>query len=226
QTQWEASVKNTLPPEWTALDITKSVSKGGATLTKEMDGSLLVSGKNPPKDTYTITAQTKLTGITAIRLEVLPDATLPTKGPGRAPNGNFVLNEFKLAFTPPGEKKAKPIALKNAQADFAQANFPIGNAIDNNPATGWAISPEFGKAHTAYFPLAAPLNLPAGATLTVTMMQQFGTQHTIGRFRLSATTSKTLSVKGPPAAIAKILGIEPAKRTPQQKTELTNFYRS
>ena len=40
------------------------------------------------------------------------------------------------------------------------------------------------------------------------------------------TTSKTLSLKGPPAAIAKLLGIEPAKRTPQQKTELTNYYRS
>jgi hypothetical protein len=40
------------------------------------------------------------------------------------------------------------------------------------------------------------------------------------------TSSKTLSLKGPPAAIVKILGIEPAKRTPQQKAELTNFYRS
>jgi hypothetical protein len=226
QSQWEESIKNTLPPEWTPLDIDKSVSKGGATLTKQMDGSLLADGKNPDKDTYTITAQTKLNGITAIRLEVLPDAKLPAKGPGRAQNGNFVLNEFKLSFTPPGEKKVKPIALKNAQADFGQANYPVGNAIDNNPATGWAIAPEFGKAHTAYFPLATPLTLPAGSTLTVTMLQGFGTQHTIGRFRLSATTSKTLSLKGPPAAIAKILGTEPAQRTPQQKAELTNYYRS
>ncbi|MGH7174601.1 MAG: DUF1553 domain-containing protein, partial [Gemmataceae bacterium] len=226
QPQWEEKVKHTIPPMWTPLDIVKSVSKGGATLTKQMDGSLLASGKNPLKDTYTITGQTKLNGITAIRLEVLPDAKLPAKGPGRAANGNFVLNEFKLSSTLPGKKKAKPIALKNAQADFAQATFPVGNAIDNNRATGWAISPQFGKAHTAYFPLATPISLPTGATLSVTMTHEFGTQHTIGRFRLSATTSKTLSLKGPPPVIAKILGIEPTKRAPQQKAELTNYYRS
>jgi hypothetical protein len=227
QPQWEIGIKATVPPTWNTLDIDKAVSKGGATLTKQKDGSILASGKNPSPETYTLTAQTKLTGITAIRLEVLPDASLPGKGPGRAPNGNFVLNEFKLAFTPSGEKKAKPLVLKNAQADFAQATFPAGNAIDNNPATGWAIAPEFGKAHTVYFELATPLTLPTGATLTVTMLQQFvGKEHNIGRFRLSLTTSKTLSLKGPPATIVKILAVEPAKRTPPQKAELNNFYRA
>jgi len=226
QAQWEEQVKHTLPPEWTPLDIVKADSRGGATLTKQKDSSLLAGGKNPDRDTYTIAAQTKLNGITAIRLEVLPDPTLSANGPGRAPNGNFVLNEFKLTFTPPGEKKAKPIALKNAQADFAQAGWAAAGAIDNNRATGWAIVPETGKAHTAYFELATPLTLPTGTTLTVTMLQQFGGQHTLGRFRLSLTTSKTLSLKGPPAAIAKILGIEPAKRSPQQKAELTSYYRS
>ncbi|HZV07461.1 MAG TPA: DUF1549 domain-containing protein [Gemmataceae bacterium] len=226
QAQWEEQVKRTIPPTWTPLEIVKADSKGGATFTPQMDGSLLLSGKNPEKDTYTITAQTKLNGITAIRLEVLPDASLPAKGPGRATNGNFVLNEFTLSFTLPGEKKAKPIALKNAQADFSQNDWAVAGAIDNNRATGWAVAPEFGKPHTAYFELAAPLSLPTGATLTVTMFQAFGTQHTIGRFRVSLTTSKTLSLKGPPAAVVKILGIEPAKRTPQQKTELTNYYRS
>ncbi|MHB1426778.1 MAG: PSD1 and planctomycete cytochrome C domain-containing protein, partial [Gemmataceae bacterium] len=207
---------------WTPVDIIKADSKGGATLTKQADGSLLLSGKNPLKDNYTIAAQTKLNGITALRLEVLPDASLAAKGPGRAPNGNFVLTELRLSFTAPSEKKAKPIALKNAQADFAQDGWAVAGAIDNNRATGWAIAPQFGQPHTAYFELATPLNLPSGAKLTVTMAQEFGSQHTLGRFRLSLTTSKTLSLKGPPAAIVKILGIEPAKRTPQQKAELTN----
>jgi hypothetical protein len=226
QAQWEASVKATLPPTWTTLDVGKAVSQGGATLTKQNDGSFLVSGKNPVKDTYTITGATKLNGITALRLEVLPDASLPAKGPGRAPNGNFVLTELTLSYLPAGEKKAKPIALKNAQADFSQSNYEVGKAIDNNRGTGWAVAPQFGKPHTAYFQLAAPLALPAGATLKVTMAHEFGSQHTVGRFRLSLTTSKTLSVKGPPPAIAKILAIPPTQRTPQQKAELTNHYRS
>ncbi len=226
QAQWEEQVKHTIPPTWTPLDIVKADSRGGATLTKQTDGSLLLSGKNPPKDSYTLTAQTNLNGITALRLEVLPDANLPAKGPGRAPNGNFVLNELKLSFTLPGEKKAKRIALKNAQADFAQDGWAVAGAIDNNPASGWAIAPEIGKSHTAIFELATPLNPPSGATLTVTMAQEFGGQHTLGRFRLSMTTSKTLSLKGPPETIVKILSIEPAKRTPQQTIELRNYYRS
>jgi hypothetical protein len=226
QAKWEEQVKHTTPPAWTPLDIVKADSKSGATITKQTDGSLLLGGKNPLKDTYTITAQTKLNGITALRLEVLPDASLPAKGPGRAPNGNFVLNELRLSFTPPGEKRGKPIVLKNAQADFAQEGLAVAGAIDNNRATGWAIAPEFGKPHTAYFQLATPLNLPTGATLTVTMAQEFGGQHALGRFRLSLTTSKSLSLEGPPAAIVKLLGIEPGKRTPQQKTELANYYRS
>ncbi len=227
QAQWEATVKATVPPTWTPLDILRADSKGGAVLSRLTDGSLLAGGKNPLADTYTIKARTKLNGITAIRLEALTDASLPAKGPGRAGNGNFVLNEFKLSFTPPGEKKAKPIALKNAQADFGQAGFPAANAIDNNPATGWAVVPEVGKAHTAYFELAAPLSLPSGATMNVTMLHRFGGQHVIGRFRVSLTTSKPpLSPKGPPKEIAKILAVEQAKRTPQQKAGLTNYYRS
>jgi hypothetical protein len=227
QAQWEQNVKNTLPPEWTPVEIVKAISRNGATLTTLSDGSLLASGKNPDRDIFTVTAQTKLNnGVTGLRLEVLPDESLAAKGPGRAANGNFVLNELKLALSLPGANKAQPIALKNAQADFSQASFPPGNAIDNNPATGWAIAPEFGKGHAAYFELAAPLTVPAGAKLTVTMVQQFGTQHAIGRFRLSLTTSKTMSLKGPPASIAKILTIEPVKRTSQQKAELRNYYRS
>jgi hypothetical protein len=228
QAQWEEGVKHTVPPSWTTLEIVKAVSKGGATLNPQKDGSILASGKNPSPETYTITAQTRLTDITGIRLEVLPDESLPAKGPGRASNGNFVLNEFKMAFTPAGEKKGKPIALRNAQADFSQEGWAVAGAIDNNPDTGWAVLPEFGKAHSAYFELATPLTLPAGANLTITMLQRYpGKEHNIGRFRLSVTTAKTpLSVKGPPAVIAKAIATEPAKRTPQQKAELANYYRA
>ena len=42
-----------------------------AVLTKQKDLSLLASGESPKTDIYTITANTDLTNITAIRLEVL-----------------------------------------------------------------------------------------------------------------------------------------------------------
>ncbi len=37
-----------------------------------------------------------MTSITGIRLEAIDDASLPNTGPGRAPNGNLVLQEFAV----------------------------------------------------------------------------------------------------------------------------------
>ena len=69
----------------------------------------------------TISAETELTGITGLRLEVLTDSRLPNKGPGRATDGNFVLNELELTAAPKADpKQAKPVKLANALADFSQ----------------------------------------------------------------------------------------------------------
>jgi hypothetical protein len=170
-----------------------------------------------------------LAGITAIRLEVLPDAKLPAKGPGRAPNGNFVLAEFRLGLVgPDGDAaKAKPLAFGKAIADFAQQDFPVGNAIDNNPGTGWAVAPQFGRAHTAIFELKEPLTIPEGSKLLCTLEHHFGTQHVIGKFRLAATTAKTpLQLGSLPEAVVKVLAVPADQRTEQQKAQLVQYYQS
>ena len=144
-------------------------------------------------------------------------------GPGRAPNGNFVLNEFKLSSMADGDAtaKLKPLVLQRPQAIFSQAQFPIQNAIDNNLATGWATSPRFGQPNTAVFEIATPINDANGSKLVITLDQRFGTQHVIGRLRLSITTMKPpVSLTGPPAHIAKILNTEPAQRTPADQATL------
>jgi hypothetical protein len=228
QAAWEKGLKNNAPA-WTVLDATSLKSSGGATLTKEKDGAILASGNNPPQDTYTVTANTTLNGITAIRLEVLADSRLPGKGPGRAPNGNFVLHEFRVTAAPMGEPaKAVKVDLHNATADFSQVGFLVGGAIDNNPATGWAIVPQTGRSHTAIFELKKPLSLPKGAVLTFTMEQKFaGKLHNIGRFRISVTTAKPpVRISTIPDAVAKLLAVAPDKRTNDQKNALANYYRS
>jgi hypothetical protein len=227
QAEWEKKLKDV--PVWTVLDPAELKGNGKIVLTKQKDGSILVSGENPTPSVYTITANTKLTGITGIRLEVLPDDSLPVKGPGRAPNGNFVLNEFKVTAIKEGDKGAGvAVALKNAVADFSQEAWAVGGAIDGKPETGWAIAPQFGVAHVAIFELATPIANAEGATLTFTLDQQFpGKDHSIGKFRLSVTTSKgPFKLEGPPEAIAKTLNTAPEQRTPEQKTQLTNYFRS
>lgn len=224
--EWEKRQSRT---SWTVLRPGTMKSAGGAVLKKQPDGSILVGGKNPSPETYTVTADTKLSGITGIRLEVLTDPKLPGQGPGRAPNGNFVLSEFRVTASPEGDPvKAKPVPLHNAKADFSQDQYPVAHAIDGKKETGWAVVPETGKPHVAVFETKQPLAILNGTTLTFTMEQNFaGKQHNLGKFRLSVTTSKgPLSLEGPPAAIARILDVEPEKRTPQQKDELMRFYRS
>jgi hypothetical protein len=122
------------------------------------------------------------------------------------------------------------VALHRPQATFAQTGFPVANAIDNNPSTGWAITGPDGKPRqaTAYFELQRPVAFAKGARFTVTMVQRHaGKEHNVGRFRLSVTTAKPpLSLTGPPAAVAQILKVIPTQRTPAQKAALTRFYRA
>jgi hypothetical protein len=190
QPAWEKGLA--AAPVWEAMTVTKAVSQAKAKMNvNAKDNSVLVNGTNPDKDTYTVTLTTKLKDVTAIRLEVLPDDSLPAKGPGRAQNGNFVLHELTVKAAPTDKPTdAKAVALHKAQADFAQEGWAIGGAIDNNPATGWAVLPQFGKAHSALFEVKDAVKNEKGATFTVTLSMQYGQQHTIGKFRLSATASK------------------------------------
>ena len=228
QATWEAGYRNA--PTWGVVAPSAVVSQGKATFTKQADGSWLASGTNPDRDVVKITLPTTEKAFTALRLEVLADATLGAKGPGRALNGNFVLNEFNLEFHADGEKKPVRIPLTRPLADFSQDTFGIANAIDNNPATGWAIAPQMGRSHTATFELQNPAMLakvtgkPGHFTLTLT--QNFGTMHTIGKFRIATTTAKLpLNLVTPPEQVAKLLALEPGMRTPAMTNELLQFHR-
>jgi hypothetical protein len=182
---------------WTILEPATAVSAGGATLTTQADGSIFASGKNPSPDTYTITADTKLTGMTGIRLEVLADPRLPSRGPGRAFNGNFALTEFSVTAAPRGGRAAPtPVPLHKPAASFSQTSYggwPIQAAIDGDPKTGWSVDPCEGESHAATFETRGPVGFHGGTKLVFTLRQGYLTEppdHTIGRLRLSATTAK------------------------------------
>jgi hypothetical protein len=227
QAEWEKRALEAL--SWTVLEPAVATATGGTILTKQPDSSLLASGSNPTTDTYVITASTKLTGITGVRLEVLPDPSLPAKGPGRAPNGNFVLSEFRVMAKPQeGEAKPRPVPLQNAKADFSQVDLNVAQAIDNNPGTGWAVAPQFGKKHVAVFETRRPLGYADGTTLTLRLEHRSGIKdHTIGRLRLSVTTAKPpFKVDEVPETIAKILAVAADERTAEQAAEVAKYYRS
>ena len=98
QAAWE---RQALTGPWTTLALTNIVSTGGSGYTNLADGSVLGTGVNPIYDTISFDADTSLTGITAVLLEVLTDPSLPKNGPGRwGQTGNFILDEFALMARP------------------------------------------------------------------------------------------------------------------------------
>ena len=125
----------------------------------------------------------------------------------------------------PDEKKA--VKLQNAKADFSQANFDVAAAIDGqNPANnGWASAPKNGEDRVATFELAEPLTIEGGAMLQFKMDQQYQDKmHTIGKFRISLTTSPVPVDYGMPKAILDILAIAADQRTDEQKQQLLDHF--
>ena len=187
---WLASEdKKDFEAPWSILRVDNATSAGGAYFTKLDDGSLRAEAVNPASDTYTFTARTDQKGITAIRVEALHDEALARNGPGRAENGNFALSSITVLAAPAnGQGEPVEANLVNPIATFEQTGLPINAALDDDPKSGWAVDPEFGKDHAAIFRIESPVGFDGGTVLTLTLAFDVNTGHGIGRPRLSAST--------------------------------------
>ncbi len=122
QAEWERGLAGG-SVNWVVLRPDLSSIEGGRHARRTLDDASVLAGeKQVGADTYTLTADTDLVGIKAIRLEVLADPSLPAQGPGRAANGNFVLSEFRLTVASKADplQPAKPATLENASADHSR----------------------------------------------------------------------------------------------------------
>ncbi|MBX3415666.1 MAG: PSD1 domain-containing protein [Pirellulales bacterium] len=226
---------------WTMLRPAELSSLAGVTLTVQEDGSVLASGTNPPNDTYTVRFADVPAGVTAIRMEVLPHDSLPTKGPGRAGNGNFVLTELGATLRAADTESDVPVKFSAAEASHEQTiaaemnpygKWTAAAAIDGDAkgkSWGWAILEQAGKPNQALFQTEGELPGESGAFLTLILAQNLETsQHTIGRFRISVTTAPqpvTLA-NSPPEEIAAIVATPRETRTEKQAKTLAAHFRA
>lgn len=210
-------------PKWDAIQWNDASSTAGAMMTLNDDGSFLVSG-NKHFDKYVL--RTKVKQLSALRLEVLPDPSLPVQGPGRATDGNFVLSEFVVKAA----KADKPmetvvIPLMEPQADFSQSGWDIKGAIDGNTGTGWGIAPQFGKQHEAIFLLSEALSGDSEWIVTIEMDQQFQSkEHSIGKFRLTMSQQVGKFVQGLDAPLVAAIQAPAESRTDEQWQLLKKAY--
>ena len=233
---WEPGFREKLRADksvavWSSLQPSEVKSTGGATLTKQSDGTYLASGANPPHDIYTITAPIDAGQFSGLLLDTLPDDSLPMKSLGRFPNGNFVLSRVEAEITSPELASSLVAKFVRAEATYSQKGWEIGLVLDDAPSNGWAIDgPTRRDPTSAMFLLESPLTVPANATLTVRLKHEALNQHNIGRFRVSMTSLPpgTVKLDGAkfPESLKTILELAADKRSDAQKAELEKFFRA
>lgn len=224
---------------WIPLTPDSLQALSGTQLKTRADGAILATGPNPATETYTLSFSKLPAAVTAFRIEVLPDDSLPQKGPGRAGNGNFVLSELTAKVrTAAGEQS---VLLQNATATYEQTGAAGGNpygrwavaaAIDADAkgrTWGWAVMEQVGRSQTAVFETTADLTLSEGAVLSLVLDQNLDNPgHNIGCFRIFASTATRplRATEAIPAEIAVIVAVPSEQRSEQQSARLAAWYRT
>jgi hypothetical protein len=237
---WEAEQSEATKREalWTPSSPFNAKSAGKAKLTIKPDYSVLVSGKNPDKDTYTLSFTNLSSAIEALRIEALPDPSLPAQGPGRAGNGNFVLSRIRCSVMQTnGESES--VEFTNARASFEQERseepklWSAASVLSTNKdeeSSGWAIFPEVGKSQQIVIRLASSLNLDPTAIFKLELLQNHGHgNHTLGHFRISVTSAAEVAdaplMPAPPKEVTEALSIPADKRDEAQSHVLWNEFK-
>ncbi|MEY3174504.1 MAG: hypothetical protein RLZZ436_2418 [Planctomycetota bacterium] len=180
---------------WELLHIESVKSSAGTTFRMLPDGSALAESEVPAQEVITIIAQSRRAAPAALRLETLTHDSLPRRGPGRAPNGNFALGNIQLQLLPEaGNDNPVSVPFTAARATHQQdtGNLSVAASIDNDPVSGWAVDVGgIGNDQAAVFDFGSPQNTdkpgPHRWAVTLTFNHP-NARHSAGRFRLSLTS--------------------------------------
>ncbi|NBO64378.1 MAG: DUF1553 domain-containing protein [Acidobacteria bacterium] len=218
---WESQMRP-LEGNWSILKEGSIFASFGTKFDRLPDFSWIPKGDNSTKNVYVIQAKSPLQKITALRLELLTDATLPFNGPGRSPTGGLFLSEVML------EVGGQRLPFAEATADFSRVLYPIKNTIDGDTSTPWDIEAGPGlrnQDRKAVFVLRQPIEVGVGGSLTISLVQKQQDRINIGRFRLAVTDQPGPQADPLPSPVRRILSIPASARTTAQKREVFNAYR-
>jgi len=231
QARWERALVEE-QSKWTILDPIKLESSGGTQLKKLDDKSVLTSGPKPELDVYTITARTDLKNITALRVEALPDASLPKGGPGRDPYGNLLLTSIELIA---GNQS---IPIKEVFVDDSAYRIELKQFLGKEPAsvatdrpTGWFVNATNDPDSTGRLPRQGVFTFEKpfsdGGELTIKLKHLGGSlNQAIGRFRLSITSvEEPKRITSLSAKLRPILSIPLVDRTQKQREDWSASFR-
>ncbi len=222
QAEWEEE-RRAPPPAWTALRPESLAAQAGTTLTTQPDASVLASGALPDAEAFSVVAAPAGT-ISALRLEAFADP--PGAPVGRADGGNFFLSRISVVARDAAGVET-PVALRRAEADLVEPGWSVSDALDDDPATGWAVGSETDRSHAAVFEMREPIAV--GDRRLVIRLEQGARlrSHQLRRFRL-AVTSSDRPFGGLPLSesLQAVLDLKPVSRTPEQSRRLGDYFRA
>jgi Protein of unknown function (DUF1553)/Protein of unknown function (DUF1549)/Planctomycete cytochrome C len=229
--EWEAGIAARRIPGFTTLEpVLASSANGTRVMIQGNDFSIIATtagGPKPATDTYTVRFKTELERLTALRLEAVTFEELPRGGPGRDPQGGFVVSEIEVR-----DAAGRRLALRSASASTPDGDgYAAAAAIDGDTESGgWALGTADGESHRLVVELEAPI-VREGETTTLTLVvhQNAGGLRTLGRLRLAgtadATPVRTTPGPEPRTELIAAAGLDPKVRTKEQQESLAKFYR-
>ena len=232
QEAWETSLR-TARAGWTALTPSAATATSGVDLRVLPDGSVLAGGTNAAATSYTVAVRTPIETITALRIEALPDPSLPRGGPGRDGYGHFRVTGVRVEIAASGA----PVEFRTIKVDDSASAFEPGDLLQQRPAAyarksgSWAINAMRDTERlprNAVLATAAPFSAPAGTELRVRIDHLDGTiGQGIGRFRLWVTgQADPLTGADLAPRLRRVLDIPPSQRSAAQAEELAAVFRA
>jgi hypothetical protein len=226
---WAASAANAESEDktWFDLEVTEATLDKVGALTRQPDGSFLLTGENPSNPIYTALIRPPEGEITGIRLDALPhDSFGKPRQLARSVNGNFVLSSVTATLRP-ANGSPQELEFSEARATFQQSGYPVEHLIDDRPDTGWGVyaKPAAPETVSAALRLAKPLRAPPGSVLEIQLAHMSSyADHNVGRFKLRATREREPALEGGdrglPAEVLAALRVPAGKRNAKQKALL------
>ena len=197
---WNAE-ESRLAVDWTVTKPT-SVTSSLPHLVVRNDGSVLAGGDVAKSTVYEVVLPPATTETRAIRLEVLPDESLPAHGPGmvwyEGDKGDFFLSELEVTASDRRIAVAKGTESYAGNPSSSRGASSAANTVDGDMSSGWGVDGQQGRPSAAVFVLAEPV--PAGTPLTLTLRSERHYACPIGCFRVSVSSRGDAEARGHTAA--------------------------
>jgi hypothetical protein len=223
-----------LPDIWKPMDsyeLPTFTGTDGVNLYPQQDHSFLVRGAVINPQEFMLMGNTRMQGITGIRVEAITDEMLPNFGPGYDERGNFVLSEFRVEASPLSDVTSlKKYAIDRALADYATPGFAVEKALDDDIKTGWGVDifelPMHGVDRCALFLPGDPIGHEGGTRLKIALVQKHNFRMSLGRFRVMMTTAPRDKVleQAVPQRMRALAAVAAEERSPDQQAALLRYY--